>query len=397
MKKATLFAFACALFVGAQSLAAQENNGITYTEDPAQGVLLNQTKDNWFITVQGGANINFANHGSERNLSDRFAPGAGLYVGKWFSPVFGGRVGINWMTLKGVADGTGYDGVLVDEYRPNGFYKTKTNEIGPVADFMINLTNWWCGYKPNRVYNASVYVGASAFFSYDSDWDYIHNDVFGWRAGLNNSFRLSKRVNLDLDIRWSCIAGLRNDASTNPKNSNLSAWLGLTFNLGKTTWNAPIVPVIPEIENCDVYKERLRAANERISDLEKALQDCLNRPATVQTVVEEGPLATVFYPIGVSRLSAENRRVVEAVASQMNAGEFANKNFVLTGWADTYTGTDAINARLREKRAQGVKDLLVRKGVAADRLTTKSGEGNRMGEGREYVSLDRAVTIEEAR
>lgn len=81
----------------------------------------------------------------------------------------------------------------------------------------------------------------------------------------------------------------------------------------------------------------------------------------------------------------------------MNAGEFANKNFVLTGWADTYTGTDAINARLREKRAQGVKDLLVRKGVAADRLTTKSGEGNRMGEGREYVSLDRAVTIEEAR
>lgn len=397
MKKTTFLACACALFMG-QSLMAQESaQEVTYVEDPSQGYLLNKFDNNWFITLDGGAGVYFSKYDSHRKFFDRFAPAADIYIGKWFSPVIALRAGASWMQNKGLTNGPAA-GWLQDENLYHGKYnKIRYNQVGPGADVMLNLTNWWCGYKPNRVYNASVYVGASAFFSYDSDWDYIHNDVFGWRAGLNNSFRLSKRVNLDLDIRWSSIAGLRNDASTNPKNSNLSAWLGLTFNLGKTTWNAPIVPVIPEIENCDVYKERLRAANERISDLEKALQDCLNRPATVQTVVEEGPLATVFYPIGVSRLSAENRRVVEAVASQMNAGEFANKNFVLTGWADTYTGTDAINARLREKRAQGVKDLLVRKGVAADRLTTKSGEGNRMGEGREYVSLDRAVTIEEAR
>ena len=38
------------------------------------------------------------------------------------------------------------------EYRPDGFYKQRTQEIGPVFDLMVNLTNWWCGYKPNRVY-----------------------------------------------------------------------------------------------------------------------------------------------------------------------------------------------------------------------------------------------------
>jgi outer membrane protein OmpA-like peptidoglycan-associated protein len=52
----------------------------------------------------------------------------------------------------------------------------------------------------------------------------------------------------------------------------------------------------------------------------------------------------------------------------MNSDKYANTNFVLTGWADNYTGTEAINARLRAKRAEGVKDLLVRSGVDASRL-----------------------------
>ena len=73
-------------------------------------------------------------------------------------------------------------------------------------------------------------------------------------------------------------------------------------------------------------------------------------------VVNEGPLATVYYTIGVSRLSRENQRVVKAVAAQMNSDKYANTNFVLTGWADNYTGTEAINARLRAKRAEGVRD-----------------------------------------
>lgn len=397
MKKASILALAVALFAGAQSISAQGANEVTYVADPAQGYLFNKMADNWFITVEGGANLSFAKYNNERDLSDRFAPAAGLYAGKWFSPIIGLRGGVNWMTLKGVATDAKFAGVLADEHRPNGMYKQKTNEIGPVFDVMINLTNWWCGYKPNRVYNATAYVGGGAYFSLDSDWNNIENTLPALRAGLINSFRLSEQVALSLDIRYQAMEGIKNfDANWGRTESNLSAFLGLTYKFKNREWAAPIVPVIPEIENCDVYKERLRAANERIADLEKALQDCLNRP-TATTVVNEGPIATVYYPIGVSRLSRENQRVIKAVASQMNSGEYADKNFVLTGWADTYTGTDAVNARLRTKRAEGVKNLLVREGVAADRLTTKSGDGNRMGEGREYVSLGRAVTIEEAR
>ncbi len=402
MKKATLLAFAFAMFAGAQSIVAQEPaENVQYVSDPSQGVLLNRMQDNWFITAEGGANIYFSHKSIHRDLSDRFSPAASIYAGKWFTPVFGARAGVTWMQLKGLADGPDFMGTLKYDYRPDGFYKQRTQEIGPVFDLMVNLTNWWCGYKPNRVYNASVYVGAGALWTIshqDGSWKNAHNILLNLRAGLINTFNVSKQVALSLDIRWTGIDGLQNVSARNwnEKYSDLSAFIGVTYKFKNREWNAPVVPVYPEPENCEPIRARLAAANERIDELERALRDCLNRPVET-TVVNEGPLATVYYTIGVSRLSRENQRVVKAVAAQMNSDKYANTNFVLTGWADNYTGTEAINARLRAKRAEGVKDLLVRSGVDASRLSVAENSGNRMGEGDQFVALDRAVTIEEAR
>ncbi|MFG6387058.1 MAG: OmpA family protein [Muribaculaceae bacterium] len=402
MKKATLLAFAFAMFAGAQSIVAQEPaENVQYVSDPSQGVLLNRMQDNWFITAEGGANIYFSHKSIHRDLSDRFSPAASIYAGKWFSPVFGARAGVTWMQLKGLADGPDFMGTLKYDYRPDGFYKQRTQEIGPVFDLMVNLTNWWCGYKPNRVYNASVYVGAGALWTIshqDGSWKNAHNILLNLRAGLINTFNVSKQVALSLDIRWTGIDGLQNVSARNwnEKYSDLSAFIGVTYKFKNREWNAPVVPVYPEPENCEPIRARLAAANERIDELERALRDCLNRPVET-TVVNEGPLATVYYTIGVSRLSRENQRVVKAVAAQMNSDKYANTNFVLTGWADNYTGTEASNARLRANRAEGVKDLLVRSGVDASRLSVAENSGNRMGEGDQFVALDRAVTIEEAR
>ena len=113
MKKASLIACACALFMGVQGLAAQEAaQEITYVSDPSQGLLLNRMKDNWFITVEGGASFYIAPQGVHRDAADRFMPAASIYGGKWFSPVFGGRFGVNYLGLKGLATGHEYVGAL---------------------------------------------------------------------------------------------------------------------------------------------------------------------------------------------------------------------------------------------------------------------------------------------
>ncbi len=404
MKKATLFAFACALFVGAQAANAQEAaQELTYQPDPSQGVLLNRMKDNWFITVEGGASFYVAPLGVHRDAADRFMPAASIYGGKWFSPVFGGRFGVNYLGLKGLAADGSYIGALTDTY--GNYNKTKYAEIGPVFDLMINLTNWWCGYKPNRVYNATVYVGGGAYFTLTRHYDaagksegfkHANDDIFTARAGLINSFRISEQMQISLDLRASGLGALQNEggACWNKKGLALQAYLGFTYNFKKRDWTAPVVPICPEPENCDALRARLAAADARIADLERQLRDCLNRP--VETVVENnGPLATVYYPIGVSRLSRENQRVVKAIGQVMMSNP--DKKYVLTGWADNYTGTDNVNMRLRKNRAEGVAKLLVKTGVAENQLTVTTNNGNLSDLGEKCVALDRAVTIEEAK
>ena len=403
MKKGTLLACACALVLGAQAAVAQESQEVTYVSDPAQGLLINRMQDNWFITAEGGASFYLADKSINRKIGDRFMPAASLYVGKHISPVFGLRAGFNWLGLKGLATGPDYIGAMPDQMVGN-YYKTKYNEFGLVFDVMVNLTNWWCGYNPNRVYNATVYAGAGAYSTFTKNyngtqpdgWKHKDNAIMTLRAGLINSFRLNKHIALSLDLRFSGLDGLQNwgGKGWNEKYGSLQGYVGITYNFNKTDWTAPVVPVCPEPENCDALRARLAAADARIADLESQLKDCLSRP--VETKVEAaGPLATVYYPIGVSRLSRENQRVVKAIAYVMTQNP--DKKYVLTGWADNYTGSDNINMRLRKNRAEGVAKLLVKNGVPESQITTTTNNGNLSDLGEKCVALDRAVTIEEAK
>ena len=400
MKKATLLACACALFMGVAANAQEATQELQYQPDPSQGVLLNRMKDNWFITAEAGASFYIAPYGVHRAVADRFMPAASIYGGKWFSPVFGGRFGVNYLGLKGLAPSQRYIGAMPEMV--NGYYKTKYAEIGPVFDLMVNLTNWWCGYKPNRVYNATVYAGAGAYFTLTRHYDAqgnsegfknADNDIINLRAGLINSLRISEQMQISLDLRATGLSDLAG-VDGNRKALALQAYLGFTYNFKKRDWTAPVVPIIPEPENCDALRARLAAADARIADLEQQLKDCLNRP--VETVVENnGPLATVYYPIGVSRLSRENQRVVKAIAHVMTQN--SDKKYTVTGWADNYTGTDNINMRLRKNRAEGVAKLLKSNGVPASQINVTTNNGNLSDLGEKCVALDRAVTIEEAK
>ena len=144
----------------------------------------------------------------------------------------------------------------------------------------------------------------------------------------------------------------------------------------------------------------MAAADAKIASLEKQLYDCLHRvtptpdPKPVPVVSGDAPLATIYYPIGKSAISAEQKKVVAAVANVMKDN---NNNYVLTGWADNYTGSEKINAKLRKDRVNGVKNALTGLGVAADRLDAQINDGNLTSFGPKSAALDRAVTINQAK
>lgn len=401
MNKSSILGLVCALCLG-QSAFAQNNQEIQYVEDPAQGYTFNRFQDNWFISAEGGANLLFSHLDSERKLADRFAPTAGIWVGKWFSPIIGLRAGVNWARVKGVGEDGSYGQATLTPTIKGRYYKTKHNDLTPMVDVMLNLTNWWCGYKPNRVYNASFYGGGGVDLSFvpkfdrngkDDGYEYGHNATLTAHVGLINSFRLSNKVNLYLDLRYN-VLGTENDGAggTEKQNSDIAAFLGVTYNFNKTTWTAPIVPVIPPATDCSAVEQRLQAANARIADLENQLRDCLNRPT--ETKVAEGPLSTVYFPINSSRVSRVDAKVLGAVAEIIKSNP--NQKYDVTGWADNYTGTAEFNDRLRQARANSVEKILLRNGVDAGQLNVTTNNGNLCDMGDKYVSLDRAVTIKAA-
>ncbi len=400
MKKSALLALACAAVMSTQAFAQAPE--ITYTEDPSQGYTFNRFKDNWFIGAEGGVNYQFSRYDSARKWSDRFAPEAGLFFGKWFSPIVGSRVELNYMGLKGVSKdehcfGKVYDHGQIDKFGKNGeYYKTFVYNFGANLDLMVNFTNWWCGYKPNRVYNFIAYGGGGVYVGLqqkDADTKYFsksYDTSLGIRVGFINSFNVSKQVALGLDIRYTALGANRDGDIDNAINSNLGASLSLTYLFNNRTWSAPIVPIIPEIPTCDEYKAQLAEADAKIANLQKQLNDCLNRPVE-KAAPCVAPLATFYFPIGSSRLNRVDVNVLKSVAAEIKANP--NTSYDVTGWADTWTGTDAINARLRTNRANAVIKQLVRNGVAEGQLNAKSGEGNRI-DNRDQIYLDRAVTIE---
>ena len=171
--------------------------------------------------------------------------------------------------------------------------------------------------------------------------------------------------------------------------------VGIAYKIGKSEWNAPVQAVCPEWKYTDAEGDdltsRLNDANRKIRDLEEQLRKCLEKkPEASVAAPADQPLATVYFPINRTDVLGIQRNVVNAVAEVMKN---ENRDYMLTGWADNYTGNDQINTRLRKGRVATVKKELVSKGVSANRLETQINDGNLTNYGPKCASLDRAVTI----
>lgn len=393
MKKSVLFTLAV-LAAGAFSANAQE---VTYVEDCSQGLLMNKATDNWFMTVQGGSNVLFGKDNIHADLKNRFGGNAALYFGKWVTPTFGFRFGAQYLMTKGaVANPFNMFRKMNEGALANGYYPSKMQSIAPEFDVLINLTNWWCGYRPGRVYNAVLHGGGGVMYTMrraykgqDLKWRKAESTPLYVNVGLQNNFAVSKSVDLFLDVNYQ-IWHMGGMAKSYVQDLQLSAGLNVYF--GKKEWSCPVTAVCPTWKYTDAEGDalvaRLAQADAKIASLQKQLDECLKRQP--EKVNCEG-LATVYYPINKYSLSSREKTILKSMAEVMK--DSPNQKYILTGWADNYTGNDEINTRLRNQRVNGVKDFLVKCGVNADQLDARIDANNLTDFGAKGAPLDRAVTI----
>ena len=361
MKKLLIVLAMCGLTMGA---SAQET-----TTDPVQkySVATNSFWSNWFIQVGADWNAYYSNEEHGQGLSRspfkgfRAAPGFSVAVGKWFTPGLGLRT-----KFQGVWGRQVYDDVK------HARHMWTLNE-----NVLFNLSNMLYGYNPERVWNFVPFLGGGINRNC-SDNNYAMNLSFG----VLNTFRVSNKVGINLELGWNYaeedfdgISAGKGSRIWEGKDNRLYAEVGLTFNLGKATWEkTPDVDAIKALSQSqiDALNAQLNDANAENARLKNLLAEKKDEaPATVKNY-SNAPMSVFF---NINKATVASRKDLVNVKGLADYAKENNANLVVTGYADSATGSAAYNQKLSERRAETVANELVKMGVSRDQITTEGKGG----------------------
>lgn len=372
--------FLIMLAIAGVSLTSMAQETETTTEK--YSVATNSFWSNWFVQggVQWTAFYSSLEHGFDTSnnpfKSFRSNPQASVAIGKWFTPGLGLRTKVSG--IWGKANG--------DSFK----YWNAQEQV------LFNLSNMFCGYNPKRVYNCIPFAGAGFARNMSSDMY-----AMGMSIGLLNEFNINKRVAINLELGWN---RLENDfyseghANNGPRgwdshDNYLYAELGLTLNIGKTGWaKVPDVDAIKALSQSqiDALNAQLadsKSENDRLKAMLNEKPKEVVMPESIKQFITTP--VSVFFNIGKTDVANPKDLVnVEALAKYAKTN---NSKIMVTGFADSATGTPQINQKLSVKRAEIVKGELIKMGVNADNISTQAHGGV---ETLSPISFNRRATVQ---
>ncbi|MDR1725840.1 MAG: OmpA family protein [Bacteroidales bacterium] len=379
-----LIIFAC-IGLNAQEYQTQSQENLYWKNFKTNGFW-----DNWEISAGIGVDF-FVRLGNREGMTNpKFGDiptfSFDISVGKWFTPVVGAR-----LQLQG----------------PSGHsYKKGTTELMDWNylfihyDQMWNLTNWFVGYKPDRVYNGILTTGFGWAHRFagtgdpNASIDYKgNNNEYAIALGYLNRFRVTNSLSLNIDLKFmltkldfdSIVPDIRTGSER--FSMGISAMAGFTYKFPVSTWE--ISPVCPDL---DPYNDRIASlesdldnamkaldeANKQIAadqdakdkcakELEDALaklKECQSRPAAPTTAAEiqnTDVSFTIFFE-KADVLTADAQITIRQIANIIKKND-KNTSYMVVGYADKSTGTYQGNMNISKKRAEKVRAALIKEGV----------------------------------
>ena len=354
MKSIKTFLAASLLAAGTMTAAAQA----TYTDQEGNDY---QFKKHLFLDLQAGGQYTLG----EGKFGDMLSPNFQIGLGYQFSPAFAMRLQANGLQSRG-----GWSGFR-DKVGDAPFTaKYKFNYVAPGVDFMLNLSNLFCGWNPNRVLNVTAFLGAGVNVAYGNDevqdiaanlqnlnkynleylWDGTKARPFG-RGGVDVSIRVSKNVSIMLEGNANVLTDKYNSKKAGNSDWYFNALAGVRINLGKSKkvhpYQEPVQPA-PVVEN--KYVEPTPAPQPEVKKEKEEIR------------------RDIHFKINSSVVNQVGKDKIKELADFMKNHEDAKLTIV--GYADKNTGTAAYNKRISERRALSVFNILTKEyGIQAHRIS----------------------------
>uniref|UniRef100_A0AB33JE34 OmpA family protein n=2 Tax=unclassified Prevotella TaxID=2638335 RepID=A0AB33JE34_9BACT len=389
----------------------------------AQGFEGNKFFDNWSLGIEVGGNTASSHLDQVPGSNKAFKQGAfwggmrpifGFELTKQIIPAFGIAVqdhaAVNWTDSKTAID---YNDFVV---------------LGK-----LNFMNFFGGYKGvPRTFELEGVLGLGWRYYFNSDHlEYINNgnpgtaykdeagkilnngftdgrDSWITKAGLNFLFNLGEKKAWTLAVKPAIVWDMdgfavqhNNGARFDMNHSNIELMAGLTYHFKSSNGKHHFTIVEP----CD--PNEIAGLNAQIDDLRNQLNDrdakinglngevdrlknMLNQPAKDVAVKE-----FVTFPISVffnlDKTEIASKKDLVDLRELVQFARENNSNILVTGYADSATGSVKRNVWLSEHRAQIVADELVKMGIDRSKIKIESKGGVAI---LSPISFDRRATVQ---
>ena len=358
-------------------------------------ITANKAGDNIYVGINGGAITGLKNNFKNYGLTDK------KNAFSVFSPELGVRVGKNFTTVFGLALDANLYFNAVKKTSPFRFSKTFVQGLDVDLLGTANLMNLFAGYKGEPRFFEIIALGGFGWTHAFNMYNVKKVNSINSKVGLDFALNLGEKKAWQVYIEPSLVYQLQGwgqaevlgvnipysegDFKYDVRNAGFSLKAGVNYKFGTSngTHNfakeqlrdqAEIDALNAKINaakaEADAAKADAAAKNAKIAELQKALNDCMNKPAAAVVKQERANLQpSVIFQQGKSVVERSQEANLEMIAKYMKNNKDAK--IKISGYASP-EGKAEFNQKLSEKRAEACKTILVKKyKIAADRIQTE--------------------------
>ena len=343
----------------------------------------------WYLGVDGGLPFGLSTFSSFGHDKTHLGWAAGIYGGYRFNPIFSaelsaryGEVNLSaqdccvernyWLGSDGILYKAGVLGMDSWEYAQlkshvrMGWYgaRVHVNLLGLLRN--TAHSRWTVAVSPH-LYAVTTCADIQTLADHAEVMKGSTRWHLGYGASLQAGYQLTPNLNLGIYSGLTRLSGERMDGMPEHLHKNNFVWesgirLGISFSKKKN--KIVETPSVPQTEV--LHQDTILSEN--VNQKEKETVDKAETKVVEQDIKEPVKVTFPVIYFSFNRITIRPSEVSKLKSILHILKENPEMKVTVTGWCDT-RGSVAVNRRISRQRAQALKTWLVKRGIAASRIS----------------------------
>ena len=343
----------------------------------------------WYLGMDGGLPFGLSTFSSFGHDKTHLGWAAGIYGGYRFNPIFSaelsaryGEVNLSaqdccvernyWLGSDGILYKAGVLGMDSWEYAQlkshvkMGWYgaRVHVNLLGLLRN--TAHSRWTVAVSPH-LYAVTTCADIQTLADHAEVMKGSTRWHLGYGASLQAGYQLTSNLNLGIYSGLTRLSGERIDGMPEHLHKNNFVWesgirLGISFSKKKN--KIVETPSVPQTEV--LHQDTILSEN--VNQKEKETEDKAETKVVEQDIKEPVKVTFPVIYFSFNRITIRPSEVSKLKSILHILKENPDMKVMVTGWCDT-RGSVAVNRRISRQRAQALKTWLVKRGIAARRIS----------------------------